>query len=56
MARTGLGLKAQHLAWPPVLVSIVGTVPTLYLAWLAVPDAIRLTKPVCAGLVSADVG
>src|SRR5271165_518109 len=29
-----------HLAWPPVLVSIVGTVPALYLAWPAVPGAI----------------
>ena len=26
-----------HLAWPPVLVSILGTVPTLYLAWLRCP-------------------
>jgi threonine/homoserine/homoserine lactone efflux protein len=29
-----------HLAWPPVLVSIVGTLPALYLAWLAVPGTI----------------
>jgi hypothetical protein len=29
-----------HLAWPPVLVSIIGTVPALYLAWLAVPGVI----------------
>jgi hypothetical protein len=29
-----------HLAWPPVLVSIVGTLPALYLAWLAVPGVI----------------
>ena len=31
-----------HLAWPPVLVSIAGTLPALYLAWLAVPGAISL--------------
>jgi len=30
---------SSHLAWPPVLVSIVGTLPALYLAWLAVPGA-----------------
>ncbi len=34
-----------HLAWPPVLVSVVGTVPALYLAWLAVPGAISQKKP-----------
>ena len=28
------------LAWPPVIVAILGTVPALYLAWLAVPGAI----------------
>jgi hypothetical protein len=28
------------LAWPPVMVAILGTVPGLYLAWLAVPGAI----------------
>ena len=33
---------AFHLAWPPVLVSIVGTLPALYLALLAVPGVIRL--------------
>lgn len=27
----------SHLAWPPVVVAILGTLPTLYLAWLAVP-------------------
>ena len=32
---------AFHLAWPPVLVSIVGTLPALYLALLAVPGVIR---------------
>ena len=31
---------SSDLAWPPVLVSIVGTLPALYLAWLAVPGAI----------------
>ena len=25
----------SDLAWPPVLVAILGTVPALYLAWLA---------------------
>ena len=34
-----------QLAWPPVLVSVVGTVPALYLAWLAVPGAISQKKP-----------
>ena len=34
-----------HLAWPSVLVSVVGTVPALYLAWLAVPGAISQKKP-----------
>jgi hypothetical protein len=29
-----------HLAWPPVLVAIVGTLPALYLAWLAVPGVV----------------
>ena len=40
-----------HLAWPPVLVSIVGTVPALYLAWLAVPGVIsaRKGRPMAAG-------
>ena len=33
-----------HLAWPPVLVSVVGTVPALYLAWLAVPGVISQKK------------
>ena len=32
---------SSHLAWPPVLVSIIGTLPALYLAWLAVPGAAR---------------
>ncbi len=31
---------SYHLAWPPVLVGILGTLPALYLAWLAVPRAI----------------
>ena len=39
-----------HLAWPPVLVSVVGTVPALYLAWLAVPGAIsQKSRPMAAG-------
>jgi threonine/homoserine/homoserine lactone efflux protein len=29
-----------HLAWPPVVVAILGTVPALYLAWAALPGAI----------------
>jgi hypothetical protein len=33
---------SSHLAWPPVLVSIIGTLPALYLAWLAVPGATSL--------------
>jgi hypothetical protein len=34
-----------HLAWPPVLVTILGTVPALYLAWLAVPGVISPPEP-----------
>jgi uncharacterized protein YidB (DUF937 family) len=34
-----------HLAWPPVLVAIVGTVPALYLAWAALPGAISPPEP-----------
>ena len=34
----------SHLAWPPVVVAILGTMPTLYLAWAALPGAIK--KPV----------
>ena len=30
----------SHQAWPPVLVAILGTLPALYLAWLAVPGAV----------------
>jgi hypothetical protein len=33
------------LAWPPVMVSIVGTLPALYLAWLAVPGVISPPEP-----------
>ena len=29
-----------RLAWPPVAVSILGGVPTLYVAWLAVPGVL----------------
>ena len=29
------------LAWPPVVVAIVGTLPTLYLAWAALPGALK---------------
>ena len=35
----------SHLAWPPVLVSILGSVPALYLAWLAVPGVISPPEP-----------
>ena len=43
----------SHLAWPPVLVAILGTVPALYLAWLAVPGVIsrqtaRTSRPMAA--------
>ena len=34
-----------HLAWPPVVVAILGTLPALYLAWLAVPGAISPPEP-----------
>ena len=34
----------SHLAWPPVLVTILGGVPTLYLAWAALPGAITLPE------------
>ena len=37
-----------HLAWPPVVVAIVGTLPTLYLAWLAVPGVISPPGPASA--------
>ncbi len=30
-----------HLAWPPVMVAILGTVPALYLAWAALPGTVR---------------
>ena len=35
----------SHLAWPPVLVAILGTVPALYLAWAALPGAISPPGP-----------
>jgi hypothetical protein len=34
-----------HLAWPPVVVSILGGVPTLYVAWLAVPGVMSPPEP-----------
>ena len=37
-----------HLAWPPVLIALVGTVPALYLAWLAVPNTGSPTEPAAA--------
>jgi len=30
-----------HTAWPPVVVAILGTLPALYVAWLAVPGGRR---------------
>ena len=36
------------LAWPPVLVAIVGTLPALYLAWLAVPGVVSRSEPAAA--------
>ena len=38
-----------HLAWPPVLVAIAGTVPALYLAWAALPGALRPSELVAPG-------
>ncbi|MGH3288736.1 MAG: hypothetical protein ACRDPD_29340, partial [Streptosporangiaceae bacterium] len=35
----------SHLAWPPVAVAILGTLPALYLAWLAVPGVVRPPEP-----------
>ncbi len=35
----------SHLAWPPVVVAILGTVPALYLAWAALPGAISPPGP-----------
>src|SRR5689334_2220236 len=32
-------------AWPPVLISIIGTIPALYLAFLAVPGVVRPPEP-----------
>lgn len=39
-----------HLAWPPVVVSILGGVPALYVAWLAVPGVIRPPESPAAGM------
>src|SRR5208282_1963738 len=33
-----------HLAWPPVVVTILGGVPIFYVAWLAVPGVISAAK------------
>src|SRR2546430_1578639 len=30
----------SHEAWPPVLVAVLGTLPALYRAWLAVPGVV----------------
>ena len=35
----------SHLAWPPVVVAILGNVPALYLAWAALPGAISPPGP-----------
>jgi uncharacterized protein YidB (DUF937 family) len=34
-----------HLAWPPVVVAIVGTLPALYLAWAALAGAVGAPEP-----------
>jgi len=39
----------SHQAWPPVVVAILGTLPALYLAWLAVPGVISPPEPATAG-------
>ena len=39
-----------HLAWPPVVVSILGGVPALYVAWLAVPGVISPPESRAAGI------
>lgn len=31
----------SHHAWLPVVVAILGTVPALYLAWAALPGAVK---------------
>jgi hypothetical protein len=38
-----------RLAWPSLLVAVLGTVPALYLAWLAVPGVVRPHEPVTGG-------
>ena len=38
-----------HLAWPSVLVAIGGTVPALYVAWLAVPGVRSPPEPAIPG-------
>jgi len=43
----------SHLAWPPVAVAILGTLPALYLAWLAVPGVVR--SPEHAAVVGRPV-
>jgi hypothetical protein len=35
---------SSHQAWPPVLISILLGMPTLYVAWLAVPGVMGVTK------------
>ena len=39
-----------RLAWPPVMVSILGGVPTLYVAWLAVPGVISPPESLAADI------
>ena len=39
-----------RLAWPPVVVSILGGVPTLYVAWLAVPGVISPPESLAADI------
>ena len=37
-----------HLAWPPIVVAILATLPTLYLTWLAVPGVARAPESAAA--------
>jgi hypothetical protein len=38
-----------HLAWQPVVVATLGTVPALYLAWAALPGALGPAEPAVPG-------
>jgi len=45
-----LAAVSSGQAWPPVVVAFLGTVPTLYLAWLAVPGVARPTGSESVGM------